>query len=73
MSQPLTLERRIKALRLPKGPSDQTRAMYSNLKRHGARMPPAQAEKLIALIKQRPVYGLTNTPSPTNDKGLDKP
>jgi hypothetical protein len=46
------LQRRIKALRLPPGADDQTRAMFSNLRRHGPRMPAQQAEKLIALIEQ---------------------
>lgn len=49
---PTDLQHRIRALRLPRGANDQIRAMFSNLRRHGARMPAAQAEKLIALIEQ---------------------
>jgi hypothetical protein len=46
------LQQRIKALRLPPGANDETRALYSNLKRHGARMPAAQAERLLTLIEE---------------------
>jgi hypothetical protein len=52
MSSDAPLSRRIKALKLPPTANDHTRALYSNLKRHGARMPAAQAEKLIALIEE---------------------